>query len=224
MYPTRGRPPALTEALEELLVLTFGAVATTNVERWALAFGAATPPDIPGTMRRASYETDVVGSIHRLGQRYWERRGEAAVWERPFPRPGRGRPPAVDIALFNAVTQTETRVEFGLFSDSARGEPTGAKLADDSAKLLELSSESHEDFPHIANYVVLWHEFRGPRTSMTTKRRNAMRTRCREFAASASTDDLTVDLLMLTGGHLFPDVDDEHHWIAVALFRVLSAD
>lgn len=79
-YPTAGPPPALTNELEELVVLTHGAVEATNVERWALQFGAPPAPDLVGALRRSAYETDVVGTIHTLAQRDWERRGEAAVW------------------------------------------------------------------------------------------------------------------------------------------------
>ena len=142
MYPGQGRPPALTAELEELVVLTHGAIEAANVERWALAFGAAAPPALPGTMRTSAYETDVVGTIHR----YWERRGEAAVWERPFPTGDQGRPKAVDISLFSSGNQRETRLEFGLYSRTGQGKPAKKKLADDAEKLADLSTTTEAGF------------------------------------------------------------------------------
>ncbi len=218
-YPARGRPTGLTAELEELMVLTYGAIESTNVERWALEFGAAVPPILPGTMRRSAYETDVVGSIHRLGQRYWERRGEAAVWERPFPTGDQGRPPAIDISLFNATEGRETRIEFGMYSTTAKGTLTTKKLADDSAKLLELATRTEDDYPNVENFAVLWHTFR---SSMTNRRRRDLRQTLNDHARSVSSDVLSVELLVTSGGHLFASDQGQHHWVAIGLFRIAA--
>lgn len=222
-YPTAGPPPALTNELEELVVLTHGAVEATNVERWALQFGAPPAPDLVGALRRSAYETDVVGTIHTLAQRYWERRGEAAVWERPFPTGQRGRPPAVDIALFNAATGTETRIEFGLCSVTAAGNLTRTKLAEDVEKLVDLAPSTLDNYPNVRNYVILWHQFRGPRLTMTKARRVAVRRMFVDFAASV-TDRLegaAVTMMMVSGGPLFSETANLRHWVAVGLFSVI---
>lgn len=218
-YPAAGHPPALTAALEELLVLTYGAIESTNVERWALEFGAAEAPGLPGTMRRSAYETDVVGSIHRLGQRYWERRGEAAVWERPFPTGQQGRPPAVDIALFNSASTRETRLEFGLCSTTAAGTLTRQKLRDDADKLAELSAQTEPGFGTIENYVVLWHHYR---VALTGERRRTFRRTMQDHAELVAATDGSpeVELLVTSGGDLFAPQHGHEHWVAIGLFRV----
>jgi len=220
-YPTAGHPPALTAALEELLVLTYGAIESTNVERWALEFGAAAPPGLPGTMRRSAYETDVVGSIHRLGQRYWERRGEAAVWERPLPTGLPGRPPSVDIALFDTANARETRLEFGVCSTTAAGTLTRQKLRDDAEKLVELAVHTDGGFGAVENYVVLWHHYR---VALTLDRRRAFRRAMRHHAAevAAALGTPGVELLVTSGGDLFAPQHGQEHWVAIGLFRVVA--
>jgi hypothetical protein len=221
MFPGKGQPPALTNELKELVVLTYGAIEAANVERWALAFGAAAPPVLPGTMRVSSYETDVVGTIHRLGQRYWERRGEAAVWERPFPTGEQGRPKAVDIALFDTTGQRETRIEFGLYTKNNAGHATKKKLEDDAEKLAGLVGTVAPGYPNVENYIVLWHEMRGASVKMTNARRLAIRKAFRTHAETITAAAVhNVDLLLMSAGPLFPDRDGEHHWAAVGLFKV----
>lgn len=213
--PTRGRPTALTNELEELVVLTLGAIESSNVERWALAFGAALPPILPGTLRTNSYETEVVGSVHRLGQRYWERRGEAAIWERPFLVPGQtGRPPAIDIALFNSVAGTETRVEFGLY--------TKTKLGKDAEKLAKLSATTEDGFGTVTNYVVLWLD-RNDKLTGPARRRLVRRFQGdAEAVASVDVPTMAVELLMISGCDLFTDRAGNNHWVAAGLFKITS--
>ncbi len=206
-YPGQGRPAGLTESLEELLVLTLGAIESVNVERWALSFGALDGPILPGKLRTAAYETDVVGAVHRLGQRYWERRGEAAMWERPFPTGKKGRPPAVDIALFSATAERETRVEFGEYSRS--------KLREDASKLSELVGQTHDVYPNVESYVVLWSE---SEARMTKERRRSL---VREYSAAAGKiAHPKVELLSVTGADLFTAARGHHRWFAIALFRI----
>lgn len=223
MNPTKGRPAALTDALDELLVLTYGAIESTNVERWALAFGAPAPPPLPGTMRKSSYETDVVGNIHRMGQRYWLQRNEAAVWERPFPTGMQGRPPAVDIALFDQGAQKETRLEFGIYSTSGSS-LTKSKLAKDAKGLREHITRTAPGYPIVENYILLWHGTRGTASSftMTAERKKALRTTFAQHARIVTSDasgEFTVEFLRCAGGHLYSPVEG-HHWVAVALFKV----
>lgn len=218
-YPSAGRPAALTADLEELLVLVQGAVESTNVERWALAFGAVESPVLPGTLRTGAYETDVVGSIHRLGQRYWERRGEAAVWERPFPTGASGRPPAVDIALFSDQDKRETRLEFGMCSTTKKGTLTKSKLRDDAAKLAGLTDEVEQGFEDVENYVILWHEYQ---VKLSQEMRRRFRRTMQDHVDSISTAELdhSIELLMTSGGHLFESRHGHDHWLAIALFSI----
>lgn len=206
-YPGKGRPPALTTELEELLVLTFGAMEAVNVERWALHFGAKSVPVVPGTMRRSAYETDVVGTIHRLGQRYWERRGEAAMWERPFATGEPGRPPAVDISLFNAERKVETRVEFGVFSQ--------AKLKSDANKLADLAADAHPDFPTVESFIVLWTE---RKDALTKAKRRDVVSKFKKAVSGKGMPPLT--LLSVSGGDLFVQERTGSHWMAAGLFQL----
>ena len=173
-------------------------------------------------MRVASYETDVVGTIHRMGQRYFERRNEAAVWERPFPTQQPGRPPAVDIALFNATAGRETRVEFGICPTNGSGKPTKVKLNSDAEKLHSLVGSTEPLFPEVDNYIVLWHEHRGSTVSMTGKRRQTDLADLKAIATDVThaANGYATTLLMITCGALFPDRTDEHHWVTVGLFEV----
>ncbi len=206
-YPGQGQPAALTTELEELLVLTLGAIEAVNVERWALQFGAKDPPVLPGSMRSSAYETDVVGAIHRLGQRYWERRGEAAMWERPFVTGAAGRPPAVDISLFDANRGVETRVEFGRFTPS--------KLKSDAAKLAELGTDTHMEFPSVESLLILWVE---RRDKMTRTTRKHVMSKFKKATTSKGVPALS--LLSVSGGDLFVPEKNGHRWVAAALYKL----
>lgn len=227
MSPSQGRPPALTSDLDELLVLTYSALESTNVERWALEFGAPDPPVLRGTLRNASYETDVVGNIHRLGQRYWLQRKESAVWERPFHTGSPGRPPAVDIALFSDTNQREVRLEFGLYSSSGSGALTKKKLAGDAKGLHEQMGVTEPNYPQVENYVILWHETRShlKRATMTEAARKEYRRKFAEHARTVTAEALSyeVDFLRCAGGPLFTP-RGEYHWVIVALFAVICAE
>ena len=214
----------MTTALDELLVLTYGAIESSNVERWALEFGAPDAPPIAGTLRRSAYETDVVGNIHRSGQRYWLERNEAAVWERPFPTGERGRPPAVDIALFSAVHARETRLEFGLYSTPGTA-PTKTKLRDDAAGLFDHLDTVEASYDTIENYIVLWYETRSSSSTgrPTAARRRTLRDKFVSHAEKVSDDatGYSVDLLKCLAGPLFTP-NDEHHWVMIALFKLVA--
>ncbi len=223
MNPARGRSPALTDDLHELLALTYCAIEATNVERWGLEFGAPEPPNIGGTLRRNAYETDVVGNLHRIGQRYWLQRGEAAVWERPFLTGARGRPPAVDIALFNQAGNKETRLEFGLYG-SATSPLSKAKLNTDIKGLVKHAGDKANGYPNVENYMLHWYQVRGRgmRFAMTADRKMELRDIFRVHAkdvTTAANGAYTVDFLRCVGGPLHSPVQ-EHHWATVALFKL----
>lgn len=227
LSPGRGRPDNLTSELDELLVITYCAIESTNVERWALEAGAEKPPELRGGLRRAAYETDVVGNIHRIGQRYWLSRGESAVWERPFPTGKQGRPPAVDISLFNKTLGRETRLEFGLYSVSNGGGLTRTKLETDASGLYDLSTQLEPKYGEAVNYVVLWHETRSNRTTaaMTDTSRRSARNKFGDHARKISDDrqGYQVNFLRAVAGPLFTP-RREHHWTIVGLFEVTAPD
>src|SRR3954454_17529480 len=83
VHPGVGKPPTLTTALEELVVVLQGAIELANVERWVLEHGEADPPSgLSGALRKSAYEVTVVDRFHRLARRDFDRRGYVSVWER----------------------------------------------------------------------------------------------------------------------------------------------
>lgn len=223
-YPGRGRPTLLSTALQELAVLTLAAIESVNVDRWALSVAQRPYPSSLGTLRQSAYETEVVGRVHNLGQRLWERRGEVAVWERPFHSGDRGRPPAVDVALFeedlsDPLKSTETRLEFGEVDNST----LTSKLKKDAQKLESLCASKHPGYPVIANYILLWRISGVKMTKeLRLQHREAFTKAAREAAKTLQTTS-TITLLAVAGGDLFaPGAGNkQHHWGEVALFQVI---
>ncbi|MGB3674153.1 MAG: hypothetical protein WA988_06925 [Candidatus Nanopelagicales bacterium] len=129
------------------------------------------------------------------------------MWERPFATGSRGRPPAVDICLFDDANGIETRVEFGEFSPN--------KLKSDANKLNDLTGDALEEYPSVASFIVLW-DIR--KVKMTVKQR---RERMRAFVdAAEKVRPATVSLLSVSGGDLFTSTQSRHHWVAAGLFKV----
>jgi hypothetical protein len=145
-------------------MLTQAAISITNVQRWsqergvevALArsqsageegtFTSAVPEQVRERAKRTQYEVSVVDAFISLGSQSFAFHGTEAVWERPLPTGDRGRPPSIDVSLFNASRNEESRIEFGQYSSS--------KLKSDATKLADLKSRS--DGHTITNYLILW--------------------------------------------------------------------
>lgn len=136
---------------DEWADLLEGALESANVTRWVLERGQTKgPTGIGGTLRKHAFEVSVVDQFHRLAQSWFARADVAAVWERPFPTGKRGKPLAVDIALFNETKKIESRLEFGSY--------TKTKLRDDARKLADLQDTSLAGYPKVENFVLLWEE------------------------------------------------------------------
>jgi hypothetical protein len=148
-YPSRGRPPALTEALDELVMLLQASIEIANAERWALEIGdLPVPANLQQSMRRSAYEVTVVDALHRIARRYFDQHGYRAVWERAFQTGRRGRPESIDISLFNTAAQQEIRLELGLYSKS--------KLREDARKLARLTPTVFVGHGTVQNLLMLW--------------------------------------------------------------------
>jgi hypothetical protein len=139
----------LTLERQELVMLLQASIEIANAERWALEIGEPAPPaSLQQSLRRTAYEVTVVDNLHRIARRYFAQRGALGVWERPFPTGLRGRPETVDVALFNDVASTETRIELGLYTNS--------KLRTEASKLARLATDALPDYPTIENLILLW--------------------------------------------------------------------
>ena len=96
-YPSIGRPQALTETFDELVMLLQASLEIASAERWALEIGGApVPPSLQPTLRRNACEVTVVDALYRVARRYFDQHGYRAVWERSFQTGQPGRPEVVD--------------------------------------------------------------------------------------------------------------------------------
>jgi hypothetical protein len=148
-----------------------------------------------------------VDHFHRIARRQFERSGFRAVWERPFPTGKRGRPPAVDVALFAVANGAETRIELGLYSKT--------KLRDDATKLAALSPMPA--FPDVTNLIALW-DVRSDR--LTQQQATAWMKTFRDHAAAISTSAITVAPLMASAVDLFSADPADTRYVVVGLFKV----
>lgn len=160
-------------------MLLQAAIEIANTERWALERGEqSAPAALAGMLRKTAYEVTVVDGFHRIARRYFERGGYRAVWERPFPMGGKGRPLAVDVALFGA-DNTETRIELGIYSQT--------KLKSDAEKLHKLATETLPNYPNVVSRLALW-EIKS--TKLTAKKATDAMNSFKSGAAAASTQGI----------------------------------
>lgn len=209
-YPGRGKPPALTQTLDELVMLIQASLSIANTERWALEHGEQPPPQVlAGLLRDSAYEVTVVDHFHRFARRHFERGGDRAVWERPFPTGRQGRPPSVDVSLFNAQGASETRIELGIYNK--------AKLSLEAAKLQGLATTTAAGYPTIRNLIALW-EVRHSRLTKT-EATSAMK-KFKADATKVSTSAFTVSPLLASAVTLFAPDPKKGRYAVVALFEV----
>lgn len=209
-YPSRGRPAALTETLDELVMLLQAAISIANTERWALERGEQTaPPALTGLLRHDAYEVTVVDHFHRIARRHFERADLRAVWERPLQTGTPGRPPSVDVALFDSLGGLETRIELGLY--------TKAKLRSDATKLHGLAAKTLQGYASVVNHVVLW-EVKSSR--LTDAEANKSMTKFKADAVAVSADAFSVTPLLASAVDLFVVEARRHRHAVVGLFDV----
>lgn len=204
-----GKPSADFQWFDEILMLTQAAISVANTQRWALSWDL--PPGVASQGRGAAYEVTVVDQFHQLGQRYFANRNETAVWECPFPTGGVGRPPAVDVVLYNNDGTIKTRLEFGIF--------TPKKLKDDAEKLHKMAARFLKENPKARNFVVLWHEERRKLSDVR------IQTQVTQFAdaatkAIAAIPGMGIALGLASGVDLFAAEKESHRVIYVAIFEV----
>ena len=168
--------------------------------------------------RQTAYETSVVDHFYRLGYRHFERRQVVAMWERPMLTGQRGRPEAVDIALFDAQEATETRIEFGEYKRS--------KLRDDSRKLARLHRQAEPDYSTVISYLILWHEIVAKLTESRVKAwLNTVRTDAAQVTAGTLADiGAGVVPQLVSAVDLFSERAGQHRIALVGLFSVRMSD
>jgi hypothetical protein len=211
-YPGRGRPPAVIQALDELVMLLQASISIANTERWALERGeSAPPPALTGLLRDRAYEVTIVDIFHRLARRHFEQGGFRAVWERPFRTGARGRPFSVDLSLFDPTGGAERRVELGAYSK--------AKLEEDATKLKRLSLEAAvPGFGNVESFVALW----AIRSDKLTSQRATvwMHTFKTDAAAVSANSTFSALPLLSSSVDLFAANSEEHRYATVGLFQV----
>lgn len=196
---------------DEWAHLLEGALESANVTRWVLERGqTVAPTGLGGTLRKHAFEVSVVDQFHRLAQTWFARADVAAVWERPFPTGRRGKPLAVDIALFNETKKTEKRLEFGKY--------TKTKLRDDSLKLANLTGTTIMDYPKVENFVLLWEEHADRSNS-----RENLETTSRAFSQDAAAiTAANVRHRITTCVDLFATTASQAHTAVIGVFEVVQ--
>lgn len=199
-------------------MLTEAAISLTNVQRWAQEYvldvarirsgvgASVAPPDARERAKVVQYEVSVVDQFVQLGAQSFALQGTEALWERTFPTGKRGRPPAVDVALFNARRREESRLEFGFYSRS--------KLRADAEKLgadLPITGDLI-----VTNYLLLWRMLAVPNRG----RNNSWRDECEEAALRASTSTYTVGLRVWSRQDLFVPEPGRSRLLEVAILSV----
>jgi hypothetical protein len=205
-----GKPPAVTQTLDELVMLLQASLSIANTERWALEQGEEPPPQaLAGLLRTSAYEVTVVDHFHRLARRHFESRSYRAVWERPFHTGTQGRPPSVDVSLFRAEEGTETRIELGLY--------TKAKVNSDAAKLHQLREISLPGYGTVRNLIALWDV---KSTRLTAAEGTKAMKRFKRDAAAISTNAFTVNPLLASAVDLFVVEPAAHRYAVIGLFEI----
>jgi hypothetical protein len=193
-----------------MLCLTQAAISIADAQRRILTHG--NPIKTPVQGRGDAYEVTVVDNFYQLSQRFFASRREVAVWERTFPTGQRGRPAAVDVAIFDSAGTSETRIEFGL--------STYGKLKSDAQKLWDLTTNTAPPQPVQAatNFVILWDE-----DSKALSDDN-IDDRVKDFkkaATRASAAAMTVSLGLVSAVDLFTELRNTERVAYVAIFEVL---
>lgn len=207
--PERGRPAERTRNLQDLLRLTLAAVEIVGARREAL--DSVVPPlapevGIPTSYRHAVYETSVVFEFSQLARQDFQAHQNVAVWERPLvwqvPEGTYDRSGHIDMALFSARRDVETRIEFGKADPRLRSrpQPRDLKLEDDARKLRDArdsrrwsKDDSTTGLRDVENFVVIWEErdtrVQGQKTTARLNGRlaDAWSARCKDHAAAATT-------------------------------------
>lgn len=223
-----GRPDSIArENLNELLMLTEAAVSLTNVQRWsqervaeeALSARAREGGSIviPQSLRNASkntqYETEVVDNFLQISTQSFAYHGSEALWERPIRTGERGRPASIDVALFNAEKEQESRIEFGRYSRS--------KLRQDSKKLWDIASEARDDVPGlmIANFLILWDDI-GGRSSKAGA--GSWFDECTKATGSSAPDGAAILVRAASHQDLFSPVGGQGRLLRAAIFELVD--
>lgn len=192
------------------MYLLEGALESANITRWILDRDAPQlPSGLSAKERHHAFEVSVVDEFHRLGQRSFERSGQAAMWERPILTGRRGRPESIDIALFDQTAGAETRLEFGIYS--------ATKLKEDSEKLARLAPSTLAGFPQTDGFVLLWSET----TSLPNSGRELVKASAKFSAAAAKVTAATVTHLATSAIDLFSSELDKPRMATVAAFQVV---
>jgi hypothetical protein len=229
-FPGGPKRPTHTDArnLGELVMLTEAAISVTNVRRWAARrieettlaraatrasgqgkppAGSAVPPEVAEKAKTRQYEVSVVDEFVQLGAQSFAAHGTEAVWERPILTGRKGRPKAVDVALFNGGRSEESRLEFG--------EYTVKKLKDDAKKLASLPQDGELK---ITNYLILW---RIREDTLTNKSVKAWLKTCEDDAAAASeSGSFLVKVRLVSSQDLFVAESNKKRTIETAIFSV----
>jgi len=220
-YPRVGKPSSVdAHNLDELLMLLQAAVSLTNVDRWLqqrtieLAIetknmaASIVPTRVRDAAKREQYEVSVVDEFVRLGAQSFAMRGSEVVWERPFHTGRPGAPPAVDVSLFHAGRDEESRIEFGFYSRP--------KLQRDAQKLLALSPNRSTKV--VTAYLALWEVVDGAHRAADTDR---WRTRCVDDANWVTARiNGSVVLRVASTQDLFVAEPGRHRFVRAAIFSV----
>jgi len=241
-YGSRGRPTNTAINLEELVLILQGAIESVDAERFVLERDEAdVPAELRTFARTSSYEVSVVGRFHILAQRWAERQGLSAFWERPVTHrlAGSGRQPTIDISLFAAPPalpspgaapprRREVRLEFGFFKiASPKRERTKrvdhAKIQLDAEKLHQLMGETAPvpGLFDVENYMLLWRIANERNTSRSLDwHRRALTAAAAAAVADSARAGLTIDHLLTSSVDLIAAKTNEHRVAHVGAFRV----
>lgn len=239
-YGNRGRPSTTALDLEELILILQGAIESVDAERFVLERDQAElPKALRSFARNESYEVAVVGKFHTLVQRWLERQGLAAVWERPVARRsvGQGRHPTIDISLFGEVPanradakpmKRELRLEFGFFQIASPKQPKTkrvdhAKLQADADKLYSLRNNLApitENFV-TESFVLLWRIANERNTGRNLDwHQRALTQSAAKAMANSTHQGIRIDHLLTSSVDLIAAKTNEHRVAYVAAFRV----
>lgn len=192
-------------------MLLQAAVSISNTERWALELEETPPPvELAGMLRTTAYEVAVVDRFHLIAQRYFERAGSRAVWERPFQTGKKGRPKSIDVVLFQQDDKRETRVELGRYSK--------VKLEADTEKLAGLNFNTLAEYPKVRSLVALWDERASRLTHAAATR--WMHDFTDDAKEIADATDIAVKPMLSSCVDLFAAKAKEYRYVVVALFEV----
>ncbi|WDF34023.1 hypothetical protein PTW37_03600 [Arthrobacter agilis] len=249
-YGSRGRPSTMALDIEELVLILQGAIESVDAERFILERDqAVVPHELQNFARNESYEVSVVGKFHTLAQRWLERQGLAAVWERPVAHrsAGKGRHPTVDISLFGKivsekkescstqdeekVAKREIRLEFGFFQilspKRLRNKRVDfAKLQSDADKLYSLRATATPvagDFI-IENFILLWRIANEKNTSKNLSwHQQALADSALEAMKQSINSKMNINHLLTSSVDLIAARKNEHRVVYVGAFQVAES-